>query len=137
VTAEQLAVLRAGALSGDWRRIGGNLELIAALAVTTPGFPIAREALVASGLSMPAAPRVAARIEGGEQMSLVASGIVRRCPDCARRASGPAAAARPGGPVDRAETARLRGMERTLALIERRTRHLVGPAAEHAASRIR
>src|SRR5699024_6608649 len=31
-------------LSGDWRTIGGNLELVAALAVNTPGFPI-----VASG----------------------------------------------------------------------------------------
>lgn len=31
-------------LSGDWRTIGGNLELVAALAVNTPGFPV-----VASG----------------------------------------------------------------------------------------
>lgn len=34
----------AAPLSGDWRRVGDNLELIAALAVNTPGFPI-----VASG----------------------------------------------------------------------------------------
>lgn len=27
-------------LSGDWRNVGGNLELVAALAVNTPGFPI-------------------------------------------------------------------------------------------------
>ena len=32
-------------LSGDWRRVGGHLELVAALAVNTPGFPV----LVASG----------------------------------------------------------------------------------------
>lgn len=34
------AVLRRSPLSGDWRRINGNLELVAALAVNTPGFPI-------------------------------------------------------------------------------------------------
>lgn len=32
--------LRRSPLSGDWRRINGNLELVAALAVNTPGFPI-------------------------------------------------------------------------------------------------
>jgi hypothetical protein len=36
----QAAVLRRSPLSGDWRRINGNLELVAALAVNTPGFPI-------------------------------------------------------------------------------------------------
>jgi hypothetical protein len=37
-------------LSGDWRRIGGNLELVAALAVNVPGFPVPRpRGLVASG----------------------------------------------------------------------------------------
>lgn len=30
----------AAPLSGDWRNVGGNLELVAALAVNTPGFPI-------------------------------------------------------------------------------------------------
>jgi hypothetical protein len=34
------AMLRRSPLSGDWRRINGNLELVAALAVSTPGFPI-------------------------------------------------------------------------------------------------
>jgi len=32
--------LRASPLSGDWRDIGGNPELVAALAVNVPGFPI-------------------------------------------------------------------------------------------------
>lgn len=41
------AMLRRSPLSGDWRRINGNLELVAALAVNTPGFPIV--ALNASG----------------------------------------------------------------------------------------
>lgn len=44
VDADTLAAGLAAPLSGDWRTIGGNLELVAALAVNTPGFPI-----VASG----------------------------------------------------------------------------------------
>lgn len=30
-------------VSGDWRRVGGNLELIAVCAVNTPGFPVLRK----------------------------------------------------------------------------------------------
>jgi len=60
---EQVHALRAATLSGDWRQIGSNLELVAALAVNVPGFPIPRTALAASG---------------GEQISLVASGIARQ-----------------------------------------------------------
>lgn len=40
------AQVNAGAeapLSGDWRRIGGGMELVAALSVSTPGFPVRRE----------------------------------------------------------------------------------------------
>lgn len=51
------AMLRRSPLSGDWRRINGNLELVAALAVNTPGFPIVNlnasgepEALCAAGV---------------------------------------------------------------------------------------
>ena len=47
---EAIRVMRATPLSGDWRRIGGNLEMMAALHVNTPGFPIPRE-LVASAIS--------------------------------------------------------------------------------------
>ena len=39
-TEEQVAELRRSPISGDWRRMGGYLELVAALAVNTPGFPI-------------------------------------------------------------------------------------------------
>lgn len=39
-TEEQIAKGLAAPLSGDWRNVGGNLELVAALAVNTPGFPI-------------------------------------------------------------------------------------------------
>lgn len=43
MTPEKIAELRASALSGDWRTVDGHLELIAALAVNSPGFPIYRE----------------------------------------------------------------------------------------------
>lgn len=46
--------LRAGAPSGDWRRIGGSLELVAALIVNVPGFPIPRTQ-VASAAERPVA----------------------------------------------------------------------------------
>jgi hypothetical protein len=43
MTPEKVAEFRAAALSGDWRSVNGNLELIAALAVNNPGFPVYRE----------------------------------------------------------------------------------------------
>jgi hypothetical protein len=61
VTADKVRALRASPLSGDWRRIGNNLELVAALAVNTPGFPI---------------PRPSGLVASGHVQSLVASGMV-------------------------------------------------------------
>ena len=60
--ADEMSVraFQAGSISGDWRAIGGNLELVAALVVNVPGFPIPRPALAASA---------------GRQVSLVASGV--------------------------------------------------------------
>jgi hypothetical protein len=47
---EDIRSFRAAPLSGDWRRIAGKLELVGALAVNVPGFPVPRaRALVASG----------------------------------------------------------------------------------------
>jgi hypothetical protein len=61
VTDEQRHALRAaGRVSGDWRQIGHDLELVAALAVNVPGFPI---------------PHVRAGVYNGEQVSLVAAGL--------------------------------------------------------------
>lgn len=61
VTDEQRHALRAsGRVSGDWRTIGGDLELVAALAVNVPGFPI---------------PHARAGVYNGEQVSLVAAGL--------------------------------------------------------------
>lgn len=56
VSENRLAELRRSPLSGDWRRVNGNLELVAALAVNDPGFPIAHDdadgaySLVAAGV---------------------------------------------------------------------------------------
>lgn len=50
LSEKHLRALRASPLSGDWRRISGSLELVAALSVNVPGFPVPRpQGLVASG----------------------------------------------------------------------------------------
>jgi len=56
-TPEQVRAIRASAPSGDWRPIGGNLELVAVCQVNVPGFPIAR-----------------ARVASGQMYALVAAG---------------------------------------------------------------
>lgn len=52
----------ASPVSGDWRRVGGSLELIAVCSVNAPGFPV---------------PRARVSFANGEQGSLVASFGVR------------------------------------------------------------
>lgn len=59
-TPEQIAVLRASSVSGDWRAINGALEMVGILAVNTPGFPI---------------PKARAGLVAGAQVSLIASGL--------------------------------------------------------------
>lgn len=49
VSEGAFAAFRAAAPSGDWRRIAGHQELVAALMVNVPGFPVPRPALAASG----------------------------------------------------------------------------------------
>lgn len=66
VPDEKVRALRAAPLSGDWRRIGGNLELVAALAVNSPGFPV---------------PRPQGLVASGQMESLVASGVVTQAPE--------------------------------------------------------
>jgi hypothetical protein len=60
-TPEQVYKMRASVLSGDWREVGGSLELVAGLHVNVGGFPIERVAVAASG---------------GRQTALVAAGLV-------------------------------------------------------------
>ena len=53
----QLRAIRAASVSGDWRPINGNLELVAVCAVNVPGFPIPRT-----------------RVASGQPVALVAAG---------------------------------------------------------------
>lgn len=84
VSPEQVRVLRASAPSGDWRPIGGALELVAVCQVNVPGFPITRSmvaggkitALVAAGCAVLAEQRrnpLEERLNKLEQISLTAS----------------------------------------------------------------
>jgi len=66
IDESDFAKFRAAAISGDWRNIAGNLELIAGLAVNVPGFPIPRAALAASA---------------GRRTALVAANVVQAA-DC-------------------------------------------------------
>lgn len=60
VAASRVHELRAsGRLSGDWRRIGGQLRLVGLLAVNVPGFPL---------------PSPRARVASGAPQALVAAG---------------------------------------------------------------
>lgn len=66
LSEERIAELRRSPLSGDWRRINGGLELVAALAVNSPGYPVLRasaedvevdETILAAGIVVAATGR--------------------------------------------------------------------------------
>jgi hypothetical protein len=128
LNAAQIRAVRASTLSGDWRRIDGHLEMVAALSVNAGGFPLIRETITASGLMIPDAVQVRSHMVGGVQTALIAAGVVHRCRQCAQREKE--LAALPAGISDL--LARMESQGRLLAMLERRTRHLAGPAAEHA-----
>ena len=65
-TAEQIAAAESAPLSGDWRRVGAGLELVAALSVSTPGFPVRREFAADDGMV---------------DTLVAAASTVTRCPD--------------------------------------------------------
>lgn len=73
ISAEQVRVARSAPISGDWRTIRGSLELVGALAVNVPGFPV---------------PRPQGLLASGEVRSLQASGVVAH-DDSAARAAHP------------------------------------------------
>lgn len=89
INEDVVDTLRAATLSGDWRRIRGSYELVGALGVNVPGFPV---------------PRTRAGFEAGEQVSLVAAGVIQ-----------PAAGQKPEGMTPQQ-------MYRSLELIEDRER---------------
>ncbi len=85
VTDEQVRVLRASALSGDWRTVEGTLQLVAVLTVSSPGFPIPR-ALAASGRAVPHEARpLAVRWAGTSAVAALGLGRSMRCRTCGDR----------------------------------------------------
>lgn len=60
LSAAKVRSLRAAKLSGDWRKFGRSLRLVALLAVNVPGFPV---------------PRLRTASHNGRQTALVAAGI--------------------------------------------------------------
>lgn len=65
LSEDRVAELRRSPLSGDWRRVNGNLELVAALAVNSPGFPVLHED-GDGGYSLTAAGVLSPDADGGE-----------------------------------------------------------------------
>lgn len=155
VTPEQLRVIQASSLSGDWRDIGGELDLIGAQLVNTPGFPITRDAIAASAWA-PTDAHLAYRTEGGRMVALAAAGVVVRgeqqvdalvaagtvaeCTDCRRARRRPEATVATLAPADRdalaAVTAQLAIVTTMLDVLERRTRPLLTAAAQEQAARL-
>jgi hypothetical protein len=81
-TQAQLDALQASALSGDWRRTAYGLEMVAALAVPVPGFPIValhasgdegQVSLVAAGAVLPESALTAGLLPSADEIA----GIVR------------------------------------------------------------
>lgn len=120
-----LRVLRASSLSGDWRPIRGRLEMVAALAVNVPGYPIPRVAGAAPEVVPVELPAATARRHGADVVALVASNAV--VPDGAGRATR-----RPCGSCSDNDD-RLARIERTVAALYRETRR---PAVEALRARL-
>lgn len=129
LTESQVRTLRALSLSGEW--VG---ELGGILAVNASGLPVQRERLAASaqaefGWTIPG-PTLRSSARNGEVTKLVGANLVRRCPECARRA----AEARAEGGQTRGLMGMLREVHEQVSVLERRTRHLVPVEAEIRAS---
>lgn len=93
LTNLERAQIMAGSPSGDWRGVGGNLELVAALCVNAPAFPIRREQarlMVASGscrslilasVSAPAEVDPLAERVAAQERILASSGLLAQTAD--------------------------------------------------------
>jgi len=79
-TEEQVRVLRASDVSGDWRKIGGALELVGVLTVSSAGFPIPRSLAASAAAMVPDVGQLRIGLDHGEMVSLVAAGMVRSGP---------------------------------------------------------
>lgn len=115
-TEAQVYGLRAaGKVSGDWRNIAGSLELVAALVVNTPGFPMPRPALAASAA------------HGAEAM--VAAGIVQTETPRETNTDVQAVAAAVVATLDRRDRARAAAARLTTQRATVRQRRAVAAAA--------
>lgn len=115
IPAERVRIARSAPISGDWRTIRGSLELVGALAVNVPGFPV---------------PRPKGLLASGEVKSLQASGVVAH-DDSASRASHPSNGPIGGGGLSLgdisylkrlAETERRKDLQRATAADRMRAR---------------
>jgi hypothetical protein len=77
VPAEKIRALRAAPISGDWRTVNGRLELVGALGVNVPGFPVPR-ALVASGEAVAVVGRFDGEVRVERERVVVPLSLVRR-----------------------------------------------------------
>lgn len=85
ISDNALALIERSGVSGDWRDIGGALELISGLTVPVPGFPMVRaqSLAAAAGITTYVAPMPSAYVNtDGVQVSLTAAGRVRPCAPC-------------------------------------------------------
>lgn len=127
VEDDQLRVIRASTLSGDWRDVGGELKLVAVLTVCSGGFPIPR-ALAASSKPVPhEAALMRAKQLAGRTVAAVGLAMVPQCAECQKRGTLSHDSADP----------RLDQIVAVLATIELRTRHLTKTAKASLAARIR
>lgn len=108
-TAEQIALLRNHPPSGDWRRIGGQMEMVGVCSVVVPGFPLVRQIAMAASASGDLEP-VAAIVNLGHR---------GRCDECGGEHETPARTAAGSPRSLRAEAIdqRLAAVESTLATI--------------------
>jgi hypothetical protein len=82
-SALQVKILSHSDVSGDWRAIGGEMELVGIAAVNTAGFPVVEEAAAFSSLDVDfraAFALTASAGDEGEMVALVAAGMVRQDP---------------------------------------------------------
>lgn len=122
LTDEQLRVVRASSLSGDWRVVDGRWEMVAALSVNAPGFPV-RRALAASGQFHLGEPSVVFASDSGVVSAATGLNVVRRCKACGAAAhAGDAASGE---------------MLEILRRLDTRTRHLTVQAEAFYRGRIR
>ncbi len=134
VTPEQVVRLRALTLSGEWVP-----ELGAIIAVNDGGLPQQRKiAASAFGtvVELPVAQAaIRASMTGDVVTKIVGGNLVRQCPECAKRARASLAAS--NVEVLTMLATRFERIERMMADVERRTRHLIPTEAEATRASLR